>query len=82
MLRQFKQFGRFGLAMAIFFIPMLTLENTNGNEQTKGINGVNSSSNSSISSQVKQNNDTDKNILKYNERMGDIIRDTIRLGYL
>lgn len=68
LLRQLKKFGRFGLLMAVTIVPLLTIEDSIATKNPETDDGV---------------DETDARIVSsYNMRMGDIIRDTIRLGYL
>ncbi|XP_058452119.1 uncharacterized protein LOC131430888 [Malaya genurostris] len=78
LLRQLKQYGKFGVIMALFLVPMMCIENTDlpdldaeaeKFEQTQQINN-------------EMFAVTEKSEVKYRKRMSAVIRDAIRFGYL
>ncbi|XP_058455388.1 uncharacterized protein LOC131432855 [Malaya genurostris] len=78
LLRQLKQYGKFGVIMASFLVPMLCMENTDlpdldaeaeKFEKTQQINNDMFAVN-------------EKSEAKYRKRMSAVIRDAIRYGYL
>lgn len=74
LLDQLKRFGRYGLVMATMLIPMVTTE-------TKDIPNMDE-----LSEQIHRGDTFDGTMIKevniaYKDRMSDVIRDTLSLGY-
>jgi hypothetical protein len=79
LLRQLKVYGKYGLAMAIFIIPTLCSD-----PEVETSEFV--SSDSLLLNDDDDDDDGDSELSKrervYNKRMGDIIRDVVRYGYI
>jgi hypothetical protein len=76
LLRQVKQYGKYGFLMALFIVPILCSENAALPDFNKIADEF-----AFQPTDVPKLNIENTNV-KYNQRMGDIIRDIIRLGYL
>ncbi|EDS30841.1 conserved hypothetical protein [Culex quinquefasciatus] len=84
LLRQLKQHGKFGLFMAIFMVPMLCVDNADlpdmdaqaeKYKETKESGGMEELDNEWMQMMTKSED-------KYRKRMGDVLRDLARFGYI
>jgi hypothetical protein len=76
LLKQLKVYGRFGLAMAIFIIPTLCSDIAVEDDEFE------SSDTLLLNEDDEEDVELSNRELVYNKRMGDIIRDVIRYGYV
>jgi hypothetical protein len=79
LLRQLKHFGKFGIIMATFLIPMLTTSNDQLPDMDFMAEQMNNSDPAVMEEMMKNFMKTNK---VYEERMRDSVLDAIRYGYL
>lgn len=77
LLRQLKLCGKFGILMAIFLVPMLCTENKDLPDMNDVAEKFKESQNVEMPFQVNEKSEG-----KYKKRMGAVVRDLIRYGYL
>ncbi|XP_055614509.1 uncharacterized protein LOC129760857 [Uranotaenia lowii] len=78
LLRQLRQFGRFGVMMAAFIVPLLCIENADLPDLDEQAERFKETQEMDMSEfQTKGNSEE-----KYRQRMGGVLRDAIRYGYL
>ncbi|XP_065094901.1 uncharacterized protein LOC135715653 [Ochlerotatus camptorhynchus] len=77
LLRQLKVCGKFGLLMAMFLVPMLCTENQDLPDMDEAAERFKESQEIEIPFEV-----TEKSEASYRKRMGAVVRDLIRYGYL
>ncbi|XP_055614513.1 uncharacterized protein LOC129760860 [Uranotaenia lowii] len=78
LLRQLRRFGRFGLIMAVFVIPVLCMENADIPDLDQQAEKFKETQEVNMSAFMT----TGKAELKYRNRMGGVIRDMVKFGYL
>lgn len=77
LLRQLKMCGKFGILMAIFLVPMMCTENQDLPDMDEVAQKFKDMENIEMPFDV-----TAKSEAQYKKRMGAVVRDLIRYGYL